>query len=915
MADTIQDEDQDQKYNPGAQHAQERFAAGGPDDPLEKAFNDNSQDPSLGALEDQHAAKMRDSKDFVNNYEKPSPAKKHTGKQAVKLALRKFGPAGGVGVVGIVITAILGSIGPASLLVNLKENFVENFDQQAVSAEVRSRKLLVRRLSGDVTTNSCRYINVVCRRYIKPSPRLLKRLGEVNIKAIDKNGKIIAKQRLLAGIRPAEWEFPDGKRVPPKGFATALNEDAAARSAFRRAYNPRWANWVDDVAVKFFSSMGLSKAVPDKLSDADTPEKRQSLVDDLGKGDASTNRQTLEVDINEKTDRFAKSSSKKLAKSPDSVLLSAQVACLGAQVPSIASSVVRAYRMRQIFRVGLMFLTVADSIKAGEATAEQVSYAGSLLTKVVREKSAMDGAMLYGIMGDKSAVTSSKSVGRFIPGSGLGTLDKLSGFSKNTAVKKVCNVTSSQDAQVALSALKVAKLSNPAGWISLVADLALLGADKLGLLEPLIDKAISVGMGVVDELINWDEVLKALVGDETENIQGEELGDVTVVAGATMMGSIANKGGNAALTPEQATAYHRDIVTPTRLAWAEEDRLTHSPFDASNPNTFLGSITTQLLPYYADFATISGSLNAFASLSLGSIKTALQPMTRAAQDNNWGLCTADYSIASSNAAAGPLCDVQFGIPQQYIDLDPVEIVENLYNSNQIDTDGEIIRDSDLENWDLSCTNGDPVLLDACIIDNKEKASFSLYLIDKRMMDSMDNDIDETTGGALTESDTSSTAWPIDKKFFDANPSDFLDSHVMFSGTFTSPYQKGAAVDISGQLGTPIYSMYDGVVTRTNLCGAGDGMIIKSQVQGGTLLAAYGHGIKPRFSVGDPVKAGQQILDEGAAGCKVFGAHLHLDMTYNGEHICPQDVFKGLSENTALDYSSLPGKMRAGCGIP
>lgn len=172
---------------------------------------------------------------------------------------------------------------------------------------------------------------------------------------------------------------------------------------------------------------------------------------------------------------------------------------------------------------------------------------------------------------------------------------------------------------------------------------------------------------------------------------------------------------------------------------------------------------------------------------------------------------------------------------------------------------------------------------------------------------------DAAAGGGSEVSASGFAWPVDKKYWDSDKGDFLDSHTTISGTFTSPYLKGAAVDISSPpLKAPVYSMLDGTVEKTNLCGAGEGMIIRSTVGGGTVLIAYGHGTSPRFKKGDKVKAGQRILDLGGVGCKVTGPHLHIDMTFNEKHVCPQDVFRAMGDNKGINLLDLSKKSRSPC---
>ncbi len=171
--------------------------------------------------------------------------------------------------------------------------------------------------------------------------------------------------------------------------------------------------------------------------------------------------------------------------------------------------------------------------------------------------------------------------------------------------------------------------------------------------------------------------------------------------------------------------------------------------------------------------------------------------------------------------------------------------------------------------------------------------------------------DGASGGS--EISSSGFAWPVDKKYWDSNKSDFLDAHGMRSGTFTSPYLRGGAVDISSPpLKAPVYSMLDGTVERTNLCGAGEGMIIRSNIAGGSVLIAYGHGTNPRFKKGDKVNAGQRILDLGQVGCKVTGPHLHIDLTFNSRHVCPQDLFRAMGDNKSINLLELSKKSRSPC---
>lgn len=158
------------------------------------------------------------------------------------------------------------------------------------------------------------------------------------------------------------------------------------------------------------------------------------------------------------------------------------------------------------------------------------------------------------------------------------------------------------------------------------------------------------------------------------------------------------------------------------------------------------------------------------------------------------------------------------------------------------------------------------------------------------------------------------SWPVDKKWWTTNRADFLGSHPTYSGTFTSPYTLGVAADIGDPPdGSPIYAMLGGKVTKTSLCGNGEGMVIESDTAYGKLSIAYAHGPNPRFKVGDSVSSGDRILDIGDVGCKVDGGHVHIDMALLGKHICPQDVFLAMGSGKSPDLNALVPKGKSPCG--
>lgn len=170
-------------------------------------------------------------------------------------------------------------------------------------------------------------------------------------------------------------------------------------------------------------------------------------------------------------------------------------------------------------------------------------------------------------------------------------------------------------------------------------------------------------------------------------------------------------------------------------------------------------------------------------------------------------------------------------------------------------------------------------------------------------------------------------WPVNSKLWNTKQSVFLSPHTASTGTAWGGASSqvgaqgnvgdGIAADLGANslgvsVGEPVYAMLSGTVISTSLCGSGDGIAIKSTVNGKTVGIAYMHGTNQKFKVGDSVKAGQQIMSLGQAGCTVYGAHLHVGMVYDGHYICPQDVFKAMGSGQTPDLAAYVSKANVTC---
>ncbi len=156
------------------------------------------------------------------------------------------------------------------------------------------------------------------------------------------------------------------------------------------------------------------------------------------------------------------------------------------------------------------------------------------------------------------------------------------------------------------------------------------------------------------------------------------------------------------------------------------------------------------------------------------------------------------------------------------------------------------------------------------------------------------------------------SWPVDKKWWTRNKTEFIEAHGVTSGSWTNG-KAGIAADLSLPAGTPVYAMFGGAVSRADLrssVGGPHGLAIKSNVQGGVLEVAYAHG--PRTDRAKSYNAGDKIMNVGSLGNST-GNHVHIDMSFNGKAVCPQDVFIAMGNGQTPNFSELTKKAKAPCG--
>lgn len=733
--------------------------------PFSLVGKDNSNNNNASNLQDAEENPNSD-QPWVNNFQKEREdleAQRQKTQRRSKAYFRlakKKGP-----LTAIILTLVGGGIGisgllsPALLIVNLKEIMVNKFNNQLTSMDVRTTKILTKKATTGICTST---ISISCK-YSKMSTK--------QIANFEKAGITVE----LEGTKPTGFKFK-GKTIPASEFSKTLGADIEFRSAVKVAYNPKFAGFSDSIWAKAAAKLGISRRAVDLGEKNATDEERLKNVQKDTKiaateGDPpavgskkpdGTQYTKEDVDAFNKFKSDASAVGESGVKAGTSIIdhIKGATATTGTIIEGTVTGTVNAVgvvglgtaactvynsvkavgyaaktvRALQLARYAMIFLNVADQIKAGDAKEEDVSYLGKVLTTEVNGKSATDSyGYQYAAYGNGGTMSTSAS--QFLTGGGftgelIGVTALIDSYVPN---KSTCGV-----------------LTNP--FVVLVS--TVVGGALF--LIPVVDGAVAwwdiAKAGGIALLMGASAFLPAMLKDIVAGVLvdkttvGEAAGDAITSGASGMMGTVAATGGNAPLTPSQAVAYN-DLSNNIAAQYSEEDALAYSPLDPTNSNTFMGKIVAQLVPYASKMSSLSGTLGSLMSLTTKSIASITSTTTKATDTGIYTMCQ-DYDYKALGLATDPYCNVIYGIPTEALNTDPIAVSDALSNSGQIDKEtGIVVPNSNYEKFIKNCINREVPLGSTgpegqvpdgseCLFNDANK-NYYLYFIDQRVENGMD----------------------------------------------------------------------------------------------------------------------------------------------------------------------------------
>lgn len=622
------DNKQDEKLNPGQRDYDRRFndiarkEEHGTFDDIAKNYDQEAssaqEDANIEQLRNQESNGTQDpisgqDGGWANNVSSGGSKIAATGRERVKGWFRKASPAVGVGgIVGIGGLILVGLSSPSLLIVQLKETMVGRFNTQLSSMEARTNRLIYAKMNGATKGFCSTSVSIRC----KFSTMSEKQIERMKAAGIEVKGETSIGSR----IKPTSMEF-NGKSITARDFYSTAGQDVKFRSALKLAYNPKFAGFGGAAWEAIAARFKISKLAPELNADSD-PEAAREKINQIAKegtsdsgtrsrvtGDAPDCEENCSGISEEEAERINADAGEIEAGAKDGsaandvrsrlsglnmkvsssffnafkVTAPFDYACQGYGALTTLSYAAKAIRAAQLVRYGMIFLSTADMIKAGQSPEpEDVALLGTILTTTLADSegntlvgSATDSfGYKYAAYGDSGAPEKSmQNANRFMVGSGfVGTMSAvtnavLAPLGGRESARQTCGALANPLVQGASVVLGVASLFVPGANVAKIASTAAAGA--------AVTAAIAVLPGLLADIV---------AGSVTDDIVGEESGNaLTSASGHLISDALAAHNGNGPMTKEDAIAYNESQIEVQNQYIADELRET-SPFDATNPH-------------------------------------------------------------------------------------------------------------------------------------------------------------------------------------------------------------------------------------------------------------------------------------------------------------------------------------------
>ena len=586
---------------------------------ISAGISPNTEETKYQAEKEQSTANLQNEKEQKSFYRgsrsQANREIKNSLKSKNKWSFKKASPL--VAIIGGLAACLFVLFGSTSLLgAHLEALYTEATDTQYTSNTLRSTRLFSYMLTGgDQVSTSWSGT----RKYKTFSPWLKSRLEKNGIKVT--NGAL---------------EFK-GETISADNFATTYRDNVEFRKAYTDSKRGRVASFFDDAAERVYQKLGLSRNIFEDFkqsgdADADEAKWNETMSKEFEMNNLDTSVKTVDEETVEdengktstKKSKVADSESSKSTAGEESLskantyltkaTAAVSTACGALKIGSLLATTITAAETYSTIHYYLNLMETPSKTKYGAGSEAAANQVNNFFTKSVTteypdpetgEMTKITGAPLEA----ENARVILGGVQPNLKNANNYSLNRLSNILKTTMGAYGATMVTCSLANGANAALSLATLAIPgSGFIKLTTSL-------------LLDTAIKIGAQVaITATLSFlvPTIARTLFENHFENLKGIPAGEAFGKGAAAANTQLAARAsGQAGASEEKLAQYGRETKEVLALD-AELDRATHSPFDASNQNTFLGSIIRSALSF-ATTNSLFGPLSTLSNLTSKSL--------------------------------------------------------------------------------------------------------------------------------------------------------------------------------------------------------------------------------------------------------------------------------------------------------
>lgn len=380
--------------------------------------------------------------------------------------------------------------------------------------------------------------------------------------------------------------------------------------------------------------------------------------------------------------------------------------CTGYQLIRSVSFMAKELGALQLARYALSFMNGADVIKAGDSAPEEAEVYGEVLTTAnsIGQTATDSYGYKYVAYGDTGGMPSAENIegehnaegqatlseeaqeealladetlkyvnGQAVSSGILGTLTGIAGAASTQAMDDTCHFVKSGWGQTIL--VSTAVVGAVVAFFS--------GGVTLGW-GTVAQVAASVAIGVAITLLTPKlvDMAAGTMIDGSEN--GPQAGNAITSGMGKVNDMTAQTAAVPVLNPEDAVVY-QELTEEVVASNAAVERLEASPFDATNPHTFMGKIALHITPIFSKVSNVSTFFSSTANF-ITSAFTSLLPGVKAATQERieqFKVCK-DIDYAEMKVAADPFCNLRHGLDRETLEIEPNVVLDYMLSNNYVD---------------------------------------------------------------------------------------------------------------------------------------------------------------------------------------------------------------------------------------